>query len=83
MWLDNSITPFESLYVSHIIIHDKDTDSVIDKELYLDSGDYLLATVYGEDDKPICCGYVYNSHNGYYAHTVFMNENYETKLEYL
>lgn len=73
----------EVIDVSHIVLSDKDELSIVDESLYLHEGEYVIATVYGIDDVPICCGYVYNSHNGYYSHTVFFNDNFETELYYL
>ena len=42
-----------------------------------------IVVIFGKDNETLAIAYVYNYHNGYYAHEVVINENNEIDVDYL
>lgn len=85
VWVDKELEKEKYVYVEYILLGEDDCKIDVKDEYGtdIDYDSYMLATVYGENDKLICYGYVYNEHNGYYAHDVYINEDFNTEIDYL
>ncbi len=70
------------------IEHDVEIPKELLKEVdeYMDfswGGGYTACNVYGTDNELLYIAFVYNDHNGYYAHKVYMDINGKTEVDWL
>ena len=54
-----------------------------ERDYSIDDIGYYLAAVFGKDNEILALAYVYNEHNGYYAHEVVIAENDDIEVTYL
>ena len=54
-----------------------------DRYYSMDYIGYYLVVVFGKDNETLLLAYVYNEHNGYYAHEVVIAENDDIEVTYL
>lgn len=74
----------DKYYIDHIILEENSNLRLVDNDNNsLPKSDCIVCSVYGENNELICYGYVFNIHNGYYAHNVYVNENFNTQVLYL
>lgn len=77
--------PKDEYYIDHITLNcDSDNFNLTDEDNEkLSKEDCIVCSLYDENNELICYAYVFNVHNGYYAHNVFINNNFNTEVVYL
>ena len=53
------------------------------KDFLLNNAELYIVVVFGKDNETLALAYVYNYHNGYYAHEVAIVENNNIEVNYL
>ena len=77
--------PKDEYYIDHIKLNSNSNNFNLTDEdnEKLSKEDCIVCSLYDENNELICYAYVFNVHNGYYAHNVFINNNFNTEVTYL